>query len=156
MKKQVQIPTVHNNGVTKWLDSKVNDRMVMNKYQIDDNTLKPYYSHYDKDCYYDNDNDNDSDMKNNDKLSVQLIENLTVEELKQDKELAKLDSYRDHILLHPNTNRYHANYLFRKLVDYSYDNKLEYLYPNPYKKELINLMDKSLKESFYRFCHNNS
>jgi hypothetical protein len=125
------------NNVSQWLNSKVNDRD-MEKYKVCDNTISPYVSKHDFECYY---TENDSDVRS----SVQVDD-------------SQLDPYVDHILLYPNTNRYHTNSLFRQLIDHSYSNSFDFkLYndeTNEYDK--LNLMDVSLKNSFYRFCHENS
>jgi len=62
------------------------------------------------------------------------------------------------IFIPPNTNRYHANYLFKKMVDFSVDNYLFYDIDDPetetQRTEI--LVDPSLKEAFYAFCYTNS
>lgn len=126
--------------LNKWLNSKVNDNR-LDKYVIDEHSLSPYHSKYGEYCYYTN---GDSDMQMNDE--IQQYDNT--------------NEYNDHIFLYPNTNRYHANYLFRQLLDVSYDNNFDYkIYSKNGKNiehEYYNLIDISLKESFYQFCHDNS
>ena len=126
--------------LNKWLNSKVSDN-TLDKYTIDEYSLKPYDSKYGEYCYYTKD---DSDMQMNDE--IQQCDNDNV--------------YNDHIFLYPNTNRYHVNYLFRQLVDLSYDNNFNYkIYSKNGKNieyEYYNLMDVSFKESFYQFCCDNS
>lgn len=142
-------------NLKKWLDSKVFDNSIRSVYDINDDTIKHYPSHYKKDIYY---NFDDDDIHKSDKLSLNVIINMSDDELESEPELKKLSNYVDHILLNPNTNRYHANYLFRQLIDNSYDNEYDYNIYNMSTKstDLMNLIDKSLKESFYKFCYDNS
>lgn len=155
MDKKIQLPIIHINKLEKWLNSKVNDKTVSSKYEIDEYTIKPYDSHYDKNTYY---TENDSDLKASETILYQLINNLTDEELNENTEISKLSPYADHILIRPNTNRYHANLLFRQLIDVSYDNNYDYELYNANMDEQINvnLMDITMKKSFYKFCYDNS
>ena len=140
--------------VNDWLNDKVKDKSV-SKYGFDDNVLPAYYSHYAKEDYYD---EGDIDAKQDDIAYKQLINTMTNEELSEDPVLGKIAEYVDYLLLYPNTNRYHANTLFRQLIDFAYDNKCEYdVYdPKTRKIEKINLMDKSQKRVFYEFCYRES
>jgi len=115
--------------IESWLNSKVNDQDV-EKYKVNEYTIKPYYSQYDMSNYY---KPNDTDIKAN---------SLNYDE--------KLSEYDDHIFLYPNTNRYHANMLFRQLTDYAYNRNFDYC------DRKHNVMDISMKKSFYKFCHENS
>lgn len=62
------------------------------------------------------------------------------------------------VIIPPNSNRYHANYLFKKMVDYSIKNDQCYDIEDPkmgiYESHI--LIDPSLKDAFYAFCYNNS
>jgi len=62
------------------------------------------------------------------------------------------------ILIPPNTNRYHANYLFKRMVQYSINNNMYYDVEDPYKDvyrtEL--LVEPDIKEAFYKFCYHNT
>lgn len=160
MDKNIQLPISNKNklkhqNVEQWLNSKVNDTSISSQYEINEYTIRPYASHYDKITYY---IENDSDLNANEMILYQLIDNMTDKELSGDTKINKLSVYMDHILLRPNTNRYHANSLFRQLIDFSYDNNYNYNIYNVNAREYINvnLMDLSLKESFYKFCHDNS
>ena len=118
------------NRLEKWLDTKTKD----------DTLPDPYYSTYQKEAYYSN---QDIDLKNSSKI--------TVPENNAD--------YADHIYIDPKTNRYHANMLFRMLIDYAYENDLDYELHDPETKKpylKFNLMDKQLKKSFYQFCFENT
>ena len=58
-------------------------------------------------------------------------------------------------------NRYHTNYLFKKLVDYCNqkrnNNKCTFNYYNEYDElEKINIFTKNMKNEFYKFCYENS
>lgn len=137
----------------QWLDSKVDDN-ITSKYDLNEHTLSPYYSHYAKNAYY---TENDTDMKNCDQYHTNLFQTFNDEVIDADPNLTKMSEYMDHLYICPNSNRYHANYLFRMLVDYSNDNNFDYkIYnENTGKKENVNLMDVSLKKSFYEFCFKN-
>jgi len=55
------------------------------------------------------------------------------------------------ILIPPNTNRYHTNYLFKELVNYVYDNNMFYEIDKGANDVLV---DPSMKKAFYTFCYN--
>ena len=109
-----------------WLKLKLNVNDDMNYY---------YISKYEKEAYYDV---NDIDEQN--KISNEN------------------QSYTDYIYIEPNTNQYHANMLFRRLIDYSIDNNFTYSIYDDKNNDYIqcDLMDKTLKKSFYKFCYENS
>jgi len=153
MSKAISLPIIKVNKLNQWLDSKVNDKDIWSKHEVDEHTIKPYTSHYDKSTYY---TENDSDINASDKVFHQLIDDMG-DDLTEDMELYKLSMYDDHIMLSPNTNRFHSNLLFRQLVDFSHDNNHEYAIYNTNHNEHIdvNLMDVSLKKSFYKFCKDN-
>ncbi len=138
-----------------WLNSKVSDN-TLDKYTIGEYSLRPYYSKYDEQCYYIK---NDSDMEMNDKIQ-QFGETSETNETNETNETSETNIYNDHIFLYPNTNRYHANYLFRQLVDVSYDNNFNYTVYNKNGKNIehnyFNLIDVTFKETFYQFCHDNT
>lgn len=119
---------VKENKLETWLDTKVknNDLVV------------PYASIYMKDAYYFKDTELDIDKNSN-------------------EHIINTDCL-DHIYIDPSTNRYHANMLFRMLVDYAYESDMDYILHDPettkpYLK--FNLMDRSLKKAFYKFCSEN-
>lgn len=121
------------NKLNSWLDS---ETAFKNEQQPD-----MYYSTYTKDAYYSTEK-NDSDLKH---ISKKFIED--------DNE------FLDHIYIDPTTNRYHANLLFRMMIDYAYENNFDYKLHDPETKSpylKFNLMDKELKESFYNFCYENT
>lgn len=89
-------------------------------------------------------NDNNS-SKNDSKLDEQ-------------EEIIEPDNREIDILIAPNTNRYHANYLFKRMVDYVYENEMFYEIGD-LENETYNVMalvEPSLKNSFYEFCYNNT
>src|SRR5690349_11629843 len=57
-----------------------------------------------------------------------------------------------------NTNKYHAETLFRQMLDYSDANNFNYSIYNCQKEDYIdcNLLDVSLRDSFYKFCYDHS
>ncbi len=121
------------NKLNSWLDSET----------VFKNEQPPemYYSTYTKDAYYST-KENDSDLKH---MSKKFI--------KDDNE------FLDHIYIDPATNRYHANMLFRMMIDYAYENNFDYALHDPETRKpylKFNLMDKELKQSFYNFCYENT
>ena len=142
------------NKMIQWLDSKVNDNTIENKSKVSDNSLKHYMSKYPKYYYYTED---DIDLNSHNNYLYNLIKGMSREELENDIELLKMNNYMDHLLLSPNTNRYHANSLFRQLLDHSINNEFNYLLNDENKEKMhFNLIDNSLKNSFYKFCYENS
>ncbi len=125
----------NNSKIDAWLDKKI----------CEEPLLDPYYSAYTKDAYY-KDSDSDCNFKN----SINPIDPI---------DFANRNIYQDHIYIDPNTNRYHANMLFRMMVDYSYDHNFDYILHDPETKKKyleFNLMDRELKEPFYKFCFENT
>jgi hypothetical protein len=143
------------NKIDIWLDEKVNDKYIDNKYYTTNYTLKPYTSHYDFNTYY---KDNDMDINASNKKLYDCITNSSKNDLEDNDFIYNLSLYIDHLLINPNTNRNHANTLFRQLIDYSFDNNFDYnlFNYNSNEYELINLMDVSMKKSFYKFCYDYS
>ena len=86
-----------------------------------------YYSKYPKEAYYVK---NDVDLKYD----------------------TQSDTH-DHISLNPDTNRYHANMLFRMLVDYVVENDMAFRINS---QDYAYLIDASMKKSFYKFCQDHS
>jgi hypothetical protein len=130
-----------------WLNSLVKDPEVIN-------SCDPYTCRLaqrktvstDIDFYY---TPNDSDIKNSDQDWVDLLAPDTT-----DPKAITLKSYIEtynskQILIKPNTNRFHANYIFKQLVDYCLVNKLTYPYDNISNKLLV---EPDLKTEFYKFC----
>ena len=147
MNNKIPLALLSNNNLDKWLNK------VLNNYET---TIQPYKSDNNKQLYYDD--INDIDFNANDEILSQIITNMTDTELDENPELKKLNEYMDHILINPDTNRYHANLLFRQLIDFSHENDFNYkIYndiTNEYDKK--NLLNKSMKKSFYEFCYNYS
>lgn len=139
------IPIKRENAVESWLNSKVDDKD-MEKYNVNDYTIKPYNSQYEMSYYYMSD---DTDVK---------ADNTTLKEYYDCNKCDQLGSYNDHVFIYPNTNRYHANLLFRQLIDYSHSNNLNYELCDEITFEIdkLDIMDVSLKNSFYKFCYDNS
>jgi hypothetical protein len=57
------------------------------------------------------------------------------------------------VFIPPNTNRFHANHLFKQLVDKNLEYNMYYDLGNdkPYP-----MFDVTMKDAFYRFCMNNT
>src|SRR5436190_12883302 len=122
------------NKLNQWLDSKVNDITIKDKYEITNNNLNPYYGKYENELYFDG--KDDTDIQANDIFYLNLIRNVN------EKSLNELIKYIDRVLIPPNTNRYHANQLYKKMVDYIIDNNFNYDIFNDETKEYdsINLI----------------
>jgi len=117
--------------LNNWLESKYNNSCY----------IRPYHSQYTIDQYYQK---NDIDIKKDDIWSRQLIESLdstrSRDIYRDNPELLRKKVYSDHILLNPDTNRYHTNMLFRQLIDYTLNN------------DLTDLFNIEMKNAFYKFC----
>lgn len=122
--------------LNRWLDSKVNDPEIRNKWENKyfigyENTEKYYYI--------------ESDILAHDECYAEIINEYkkmgtaaAVEEIKSDPLLDHLNNIMVYsginLLIPPNTNRYHANLLFNQMLDAS------------------NIVDPEIKEKFYEFC----
>lgn len=131
---------------TKWLDSKVNDVTITNKMEIFENTITPYNSQNDITAYYENDNDFNDQYEG---LHDYIIHNNSF----VSKKMEDISQYMDHTLIPINTNRYHANSLFRQLIDYTIKNNMKYILQGD---NIGSLFDKSMKDNFYKFCYEKS
>jgi hypothetical protein len=164
-------PKIQNSATKVWLDSKVNDSSILTKYEQNEDSLPSYFnksvhlSNFQR--YY---NTNDGDVQASDKFYTSLLKNIREtdkDSLKEDKQLNFLnritEKYREtpginnenkdiDILIPPNTNRHHTNFLFKQLVDYSDNNKFFYKIDDKH----VRLIDPNLKEAFYQFCYNNT
>lgn len=58
------------------------------------------------------------------------------------------------IVIKKDTNRYHCNYLFKKMVDYCIYNKQNYILPSDNKDILF--VYPEFKDAFYSFCKKNT
>ena len=89
--------------------------------------------------------------------SKDVESNRPQEESSEEDEYAN-DTREIDIIIPPNSNRYHANYLFKKMVDYSIENNMCYGIEDPnfgtYGSHM--LIYPELKRAFYSFCCNNS
>ena len=126
-------------GLQKWLDSK-------NKYS---DKTKHYQSKYCKEAYYESKNDidvNKDDLFLKDILSGLNSNSLDEKDIPNDI-LDELE-YKDHIILNHKKNHYHANTLFRKLIDYTIDHDITC---SSYDTDAY-IFDLYMKKSFYKFC----
>lgn len=149
--------------MNKWLTSKLNDPYIKGIYS---KPLLPliYSGKYKEGTFYKYYNDNDIDIRNTDPLGKfikYIIDNCPSEIDKNMNKLANvLEIYDDKIiLLPPNSNQSHTNYLFKRLLDES--ENFEYNVPLISKTgKIINrsfpMIDKSFKNKFYKFCYDNS
>jgi len=119
--------------VRSWLESKIVDPCISSKYEVDNfysnknenKDFDKYYYYY----YYQQDyTPEDPDLKSSDKFCEEI--------------------FNKDVFIHPGTNQYLTNYLFKKLVDYCEKNNFKY--------NDSFLIDKYFKNSFYKFCYNNS
>ena len=162
-----------------WLDSKIPNTET--KYSEDGSCLPFGRDRYINDFkYYYNDNDQDVKASDNTYLSILKhynksdgdlypiqgkFDNNTIQYMKKRVEryintIEPINSKE--ILIPPNTYRYHVNYLFKKLIDCVEHKKnigiCTYSYNDDRKKKAIKfkLMDKNMKDAFYKFCYDNS
>lgn len=155
--------------VNEWLDSRVTDPedTHMQKQRVPTLSMNVYHRYYK--------GDTDQDIKSSDNFSISLLDDMkrnSPQEIRSDKHLTLLDTvterYTDNsnkdkstiksVLIRPDTNRHHANFLFKRLVDFCDNNDFNYcsLNPSTYEYETMNLIDTSFKDSFYKFCYDNT
>jgi len=132
----------------RWLNSKVNDKDISNIKTIYDYSLRPYRSQHCFEAYYITTEGHDSDLTANDPYYTNMLQYFDIKDIQDDPELYKIARYVDHIFLYPNTNRYHANYLFRQLIDYTITNDL--------KCKSKYIITAGMKKAFYAFCMKHS
>jgi len=114
-----------------WLNKKVKDTEIETVYQ--DNNLPilfdpDYYEYYTK-----------YDLKSDDGFITGMISlDRYVEVYKEGK-----------VFIPPSSNRYHCNYLYKKIINFTKKNKMYYPHDNGY----VNLFDKKFKRRFYNFCY---
>lgn len=66
---------------------------------------------------------------------------------KKSKEIEQIDN-NIHVKINPDTKRYHANYIFVKLIDYCIINDLRDGNGNY-------LINPNIRNNFYKFCYDN-
>lgn len=114
------------------------------------------------------DNSDDAEIESDHEPKVDQNEWKTVKKKTNDKPISsesepdipneKPDNREIDVLIPPNTNRYHANYLFKRMVDYAYENDMIYEIGDLETQSYIStpLVTPSLKHAFYSFCYKNS
>jgi hypothetical protein len=145
-------------SLNDWLDRRVLNPDAVNDYNSYELRTENEQPLYPSSVYY---LDNDEDLQRSDKFYPEMLTHLDAcepEVLNSNKEISSLNQYIHHysdnkkVLIKPNTNRFHANLLFRKLVDYcGYHGIIVY---NEGKVEP--LINKNMKTEFYKFCHENT
>lgn len=151
-------------NVDKWLDEKIEDERIETRYSKNEDmiykeTKKPMED-YNK--YY---KEGDSDERASDKVRIDLIKTLEMcDELREDEEMSYIESvmerYMDelgnekNILIPPNTYRYHANYIFKKMIETCEEEG--YIYEDIGPEGYMQLIDVNFKKDFYEFCYNNT
>ena len=133
-------------NIKDWLDCKVNDNLIDDKYIVNESTIKPYKSKSQsvKSYYIDDDDDFYAD-------EIDLI--ITTKNKKLMPYVDKFDT--KHLFIPPNTNRHHCNQLFKKLIDYSYKDTFNILNKNG-SYDSSRLLGPEFKSDFYDFCSDNS
>ena len=147
-----------NNKISIWLDSKYDDTVDPIYYRLLYNNLDNYYKENSKELKINN-NNKINELKNFSKLIKE--NNIKYENIQQKRLHKKLiiesnliqifNKYNKnyYMYLDHNTNRYHLNMLFNKIIDYCIKNNYYDHINNP----LINLM---LRNKFYEFCFENT
>ena len=154
-------------SLCEWLDSKVSDDTIQNKYSKTSYNLPPHLNRNESiEYFYRYYTKNDEDIDTADTFYPNFIDhmrNLNPEDLRNDEELKFLDSIterygKEHkFLIPPNTNRYHTNFLFKHLIDVSDNSGYNYETVDLNDKVVrLPFIDKELKQSFYKFCKDNT
>lgn len=138
----------------KWLDANVTDIFPRGIYDETDDALPMYYGNHNFNDYY---HVKDLDRAGNDINLLGLLnnnnDNNDYDELNKNFIMQYIDSYKNiDVLIPPQTNRFHVNQLFKRMVDYTIDNNLVYRINNT----KLPLIDTSIKNDFYKFCYENS
>jgi hypothetical protein len=170
MSKNINNISKERQQLKKWLESKIN--------KLEESYYKPQYiitggrnNPLNYDLYYDENKDKDKnidlDLELNDKVTIKYMKNLVKNDInfcKKDEEtqniLKSIETFgKKEIIIPNNTNRAHANYLFKKMIDISNNDGLLIEIPifgNEDIEEFFPVFDKSMKEKFYNFCMTNS
>lgn len=149
-----------------WLDSKVLDDEIPDKYSKTTHNIPPYLNRYESDDYFNRYyTKDDDDVKTADTFYPDLIDNMlkvNPQDVHSSTQLKFLDSITERyeskkFLIPPNTNRHHTNFLFKNLVDYSDMNGYNYEILDS-KGNIIKLpfLGNDIKTSFYKFCKDNT
>ena len=153
----------------KWLNSKVNDDRISSKYEKSEYSITKYIKpRLNFNNYYNS--SNDIDVKYNDEYfgamldyelynSEELFDNdLYLEGLNLCCQKYVLDEKNYNMIIPLNSNRFHCNMLFKRLVDYCKLNGCSYDYYDPKSDKVVmkQLFDKNIKLAFYKFCYDNS
>lgn len=157
-----------NNTLQNWLDSKVSDDNILDKYSKTPYNMPRHLNMYesleDYNRYY---KKNDQDVNSADTFYPNLIDGMkeiNPEDLSKDKQLKFLDSVTERykagkevksFLIPPNSNRYHTNYLFKQLVDFSDDYNYS-ITDSTGNEVLVPFIDVNFKNAFYKFCQENT
>ena len=150
-----------------WLLKKINDKYSLNIYS--ESVLpKLFVGNYDIEVFYRYYQDKDIDIKNT-CPDVHFIDN-------QNNDVKEIYGDTKYVMLPPNSNQAHCNFLFKKLVNFSSKIKYDISYLMNYElgKDIINsvvnenavsqipnssclpMFDVSFKNKFYNFCYNNT
>ena len=162
-----------NISLQNWLDSKVSDSTIKDKYEVNDYNLPPhsnsssrYKNIHTFQKYYDG--IDDQDVEASDSFYTGLLETMrdtNPKDIRKDPQLKFLDSINevykqdDHklsVLIPPNSNRHHTNYLFKQLVDCSDYNNMNYVISDSKNTQDIPYIDVNIKDAFYKFCQDNT
>ena len=145
--------------ITKWLDTEFKEITDPPRFFLKNNELKYYYkSRNDKNLLL-NDKDKLKELENfgnsiqngdyeynseNEKIYHKklILESKLVQTYEKDNE-------KFHHYLNPKTPRYHANMIFNKMIDYCIERELKDHLDRP-------LINKAFRNSFYKFCYENS
>lgn len=158
---------MENCKLKNWLISRIDKNKnyyedTLNIPQSKNKNLSLYQKYYDINSIY------DIDLELNDKITIEYIKmriksntfNTELIELISSLEVYQQDNKVRELLIPNNSNRAHANFLFKEIIDCA--NKESNLINEPEFNEdtLIYatkpIFDKSMKEKFYEFCMNNS
>ena len=148
-----------NPKLNKWLQKKIKDPYVQHIYS---KSLLPntYSGRYDKESFYEYYSDNDIDVQNTDVLSEFTQYMIDNDPSNIDRDTQKLvdvlEIYDDKtILLPPNCNQSHANYLFKLLLDESCNmicNVPMISSTGVIQMKEMPMIDTAFKNKFYNFC----
>ena len=140
--------------IQKWLDSDIDcctdDIPIYDNSKYDIDKMHKYYLEDDQDINF----DNISLLKiiEQSKKDNCMDEYLSMLDCSVEKYVDSINKSITKVLIKPETKRYHANNLFKRLIDQVENNNFKI----DFEDESYDVINVFSKDDFYEFCYNNS